>query len=363
VPPAIVASGGLIPASEKVRTFHAYPIGYTSPYEWYLEGVSRRPGFPSDLLAFQRRFSSERACFDYLIEARWPDGFACPACGGVKSFMRGDRLAVQCMGCRRYFSATAGTVMNRTRQPLASWLLAAYLMVTSKRGLSADELRRHLGLARYEPAFLMLHKLRAAMVDPERTRLGGIVEVDETLVGGVRRGAGKGTWRGAQQAVIGAIEVRGGKSPGRIRLYQLPQPLSVHVLEFLKQNVDLGATVRTDASHLYDRVVDSGFNHDIVSVAHGARQEEVLPTLHLAFANLKAWLQGTFHGAVRKEHLQAYLDEFTFRFNRRGNLQAAFQRVLGIGTTVQGPTHAGLYRGTRNHSKPLTPRQPAGLDT
>lgn len=249
--------------------------------------------------------------------------------------------------------------MHRTRQPLSSWLLAAFLMVVDKRGVSAVQLQRDLGIKRHEVAYQMLHKLRAAMVAPDRTLLRGTVEVDETFVGGERRGGGSGKWKGAQEVVVGAIEIRGGRTPGRIRLKQIPEALSVHVLPFLKDNVEEGSVIRTDASQIYQRVPSTGFDHDIVSTAHGARQEDVLPTLHLAFSNLKAWLQGTFHGAVRKEHLQAYLNEFTFRFNRRGNLHAAFQRVLSIGTTVEGPTYAGLYEGTWPHPNQANRRRMA----
>lgn len=307
-----------------------------------------RPGFPTSIPAFHRMFPDEEACFRYLVDSRWPSGFRCPKCGGEKSFARGDRLALQCTGCRRFFTATAGTAMHRSRQPLSYWLLAAWMLVTDKRGVSATLLARDLDL-RLETAWNMLHKLRAAMVDPDRTPLRGLVEVDETLVGGIRRGAGKGTWKGAQQIVVGALEVRGKHTPGRIRLRHLTEGREVLALQFLKESVDPDSTVRTDGGYLYKNLLDHGFNHDIVSTAHGARQEDVLPALHLAFSNLKAWLQGTFHGAVRKEHLQAYLNEFAFRFNRRGNLHAGFQTILSIAPKVTGPTYEGLYKGRFAH--------------
>ena len=318
------------------------------------------PDFATSLPDFMRRFPNERACFDYLIRARWPDAFRCPGCACNRWVALSQRLAVECASCHKILSATAGTVMHGTKQPLCSWLLAAFLLVVDKRGISAAQLQRALGIKRYEVAYQMLHKLRAAMVAPERESLRGVVEVDETLVGGIRKGAGKGTWKGAQQIVIGAVEVRGGKTPGRIRLLQMPEGRATLAIQFLKENVDPDATVRTDGGYLYKDLLENGFNHDIVSVAHGARQEDVLPTLHLAFSNLKTWLLGTLHGAVRKEHLQAYLNEFVFRFNRRRNLQAAFLRVLGIGTTVEGPTYAGIYEGTWSHKNPGRPRKAGG---
>ena len=310
------------------------------------------PGFPTSLPEFVRRFPDERACFDYLVEARWPGAWECPGCGHDRWYPRKGRLAVECAKCCKVLTATAGTVMHGSRQPLCSWLLAAFLLVVDKRGVSAVQLQRALGIKRHEVAYQMLHKLRAAMVAPEHEPLRGVVEVDETLVGGIRRGAGKGTWKGAQQVVVGAIEVRGGTTPGRVRLRHLLEGREALAVQFLKENVEPDATVRTDGGYLYKNLLQHGFNHDVVSMAHGAKQEEVLPTLHLAFSNLKAWLQGTFHGAVRKEHLQAYLNEFTFRFNRRKNLHAAFQRILGIGTSVEGPTYAGIYGGTWAHPAP-----------
>jgi transposase-like protein len=316
-----------------------------------------RPDFPLNLLDFQRRFRTEEDCFRYFVDSRWPDGFACPSCGGGRAFARGDRLALQCASCKRFYTATAGTVMHGSRQPLGSWLLAAFLLVVDKRGVSAVQLQRVLGIKRHEVAYQMLHKLRAAMVAPDRTPLRGLVEVDETFVGGERRGGGSGRWKGAQEVVVGAVEVYGVRTPGRLRLKQIPDDLQTHILGFVRGNVEEGSVVRTDGSPAYPALTKEGYRHEVESTAHGMKQAEVLQTLHLAFSNLKTWLHGTFHGAVRKEHLQAYLNEFVFRFNRRGNLHAAFQRVLGIGTTVAGPTYAGIYDGTWAHPNPDSRRR------
>ena len=204
---------------------------------------------------------------------------------------------------------------------------------------------------------LVLHKLRAAMVAPNREMLRGRVEVDEALVGGVRKGGGSGTWAGAQEVVIGAVEVVGEVKPGRLRLAHIPGALKRHAVPFVKANVEAGSSVVTDGPNIYDSLESLGVTREIESTAHGVPQEYVLRTLHLMFANLKTWLQGTFHGAVRKEHLQAYLNEFTFRFNRRGNLHAAFQTVLGIGSQVPGPTYQGLYSGDWKHPNPRYTRR------
>jgi transposase-like protein len=311
-----------------------------------------RPDFPRSLPEFQRRFSTERACFDYLIQSRWPDEFSCPKCGHGKWYGREKRLAVECASCRKVLSATAGTVMHGSRQPLSSWLLAAFLMVVDKRGVSAQQLQRALGIKRHEVAYLMLHKLRAAMVDPDRAPLRDLVEVDEAFLGRVR---GKpGTSIGGHAVIVGAVEVHGVKTPGRVRLKHIPADLQTHLFTFIRDHVEAGSILRTDGARSFDRIKRQGYRHEVESTAKGMAQADVLQTIHLVFSNLKTWLQGTFHGAVRKEHLQAYLNEFVFRFNRRGNLHAAFQRILGIGTKVGGPTYDALYSGEWTHPNPAS---------
>lgn len=185
-----------------------------------------RPSYPRSITDFAQQFATEDACFGYLMQCRWPDGFRCEACGHDVGYPRSDRRAVECGRCGKIASATSGTVMHRSRQPLRHWLWAAYLMTTDKRGISASQLQRHLGLTRYETAFQMLHKLRAAMVAPERSLLRGVVEVDETYIGAPPRNRAP---REALEKLIvaGAVEVRtsaktGRTRPGRIRLRHLP---------------------------------------------------------------------------------------------------------------------------------------------
>ena len=183
-----------------------------------------RPTFPRTFPEFVRRFSSEDACRQYLFDSRWPDGFQCPRCGNTEAYARPDRPILRCTGCGKEYSATAGTVMHRSRQPICNWLWAAYLVVTDKRGISAVQLQQQLGIERYETAFNMLHKLRAAMVNPAREKLRGTVEVDETYIGGPEPGK---RGRGAQgkALVVGAVEVRetsrGSTRPGRLRLKRI----------------------------------------------------------------------------------------------------------------------------------------------
>ncbi len=242
--------------------------------------------------------------------------------------------------------ATAGTVMHRSKQPLSVWLTAAFLLVTDKRGISAAQVQRALGL-RYETAFQILHKLRAAMVAPHRDLLCGRVDVDETYVGGSREGP-RGRGALGKMIVLGAVEKHGQRS-GRLRLRHVQNTTGATLMRFIQESIEPGSTVVTDANNSYNRVWGLGYHHVIESTARGDDPEDVLPGLHLAISNLKTWLKGTFHGAAGAKHLQAYLNEYVFRFNRRGNLQAAFQRLLGLGLGARGPTYAGLYGGRWKH--------------
>lgn len=315
-----------------------------------------RPSFPTSRPDFNRMFPNDRTCFDYLIQSRWPGKQECPKCGGTKWYARTEALAVECAACHKLITATSGTVMHGSRQPLCSWLLAAWALVTDKRGVSATYLAGELNV-KVDTAWLMLHKLRAAMVDPDRSPLRGRIEADATLIGGERRGGGSGKWKGAQQTVLGAVEVTGAHTPVRLRLQHVSDETRANVMAFLKDNVERGSHVTTDAANVYDALGTLGMWRQVESTAWGAKQEDVLPTLHMVFSNLKKTLMGTYRGAIRQEHLASYLGEFVFRFNRRHNLHAAFQTILGIAPKVEGPTRAGLYSGEFRHANPKKRRR------
>ena len=251
--------------------------------------------------------------------------------------------------------------MHATRTPLQAWFLGAYLVTTQTPGVSAVQLQRQLGLARYETAFQMLHKLRAGMVRPNRDCIGADwpVEVDETLVGGRTKGEGRGVHHKA--VVVGAIEVRprslqaNGKNPqravyaGRLRLCLVPNRSAKTLTGFVQENVVKGAVVRTDGWGGYDELTKLGYAHEpMVQGGDGAKIDAHLPMIHIAFSNLKTWLMGTHHG-VSQQHLPAYLNEFVFRFNRRFYPMTAFASILGIGVNLLGPTYRGLYDGTWDH--------------
>lgn len=306
-----------------------------------------RPGYPRSIVEFTREFATEEQCLAYLVRCRWPDGFRCRRCGGEKAWPRPDRKAMRCAGCDLITTVTAGTAMHRNRLPLKSWLWAAYMVATDKRGLSALALQRQLGLGRYETAYQMLQKLRSATVAPDRTRLGGVVEVDETLIGAPFRG--RKERRAADKAVVvGAVEVlptKKGTQPGRVRLRHVPTASKPRLMAFVKDCVEPKALVITDGHETYDELEKLGYEHGIESTTMGEAQENVLRHLHLVFSNLKTWLDGTHHGRVSKKHLQQYLDEFTFRFNRRHTPQAAFQTILGIAAKTPPRTYEQVYAG------------------
>lgn len=295
------------------------------------------PNFPRTFPEFMRMFPTERACFDYLVLARWPGGtgFECPKCGSDRGWGRSERLAIECAKCKTLTSATAGTVMHRTHMPLSAWLTAAWFLVTDKRGISSVQLASQLG-TRQETAYHMLHKLRAAMVDPERTMLSGVVEVDESFINTIP----------AKPLVAGAVEVRGDGEKtwlGRIRLRHIFDRESATFLDFIIGNVEENSTVITDGHASYGDVSLGDYEHKVETTARGLPKSDVLRHYHLVISNLKTYLAGTYHGAVEMKHLQAYLNEYTFRFNRRNNLPAAFQRLLGIASEVEGPEYDEIY--------------------
>lgn len=307
-----------------------------------------RPDFPANLPDFLRRFPDEAACAEYVYRSRWPDGWACPACGSVSAYDETSRRRIECRDCSHQTSVTAGTIMHRSHLPLAKWLLAAYFVTTDKRGISAKYLGKQLGVG-YETAWGLLHKLRAAMIAPERSKLSGVIEVDETEIGSPKRGRAREETP-EKMIVVGAVERRmnpetGRYYAGRLRLKYLPDGRAREdLLHFIVRSAAFKSTIVTDAANVYTANVQPlGYVSAIESTAQGMKPGDVLPIFHLVASNLKAWLAGTHHGGVSAKHIQAYLDEYVFRFNRRGNPQAAFQTVLGIAGGKRGPEIDQLY--------------------
>ena len=271
--------------------------------------------FPKKLLEFEAMLSTEEQCRAYLERQKWPDGFRCPRCGGDKSWYVASRRLRVCSGCQHHCSLTAGTALQGTRKPLRAWFWAMYLLTSSKGGLSAKELQHHLGCS-YQTAWTWLHKLRAAMVVPDREPLTGEVEVDETYIGGPEKGP---RGRGAEGKTIlaCAVEMRE-TSAGRVRLAVIENASKEKLNAFLLGRVEAGSTTHTDGWRVYGDLERSGYRH-ILTVVDGSGLEahELLPCVHRVFSLLKRWILGTHQGSVSSKHLPAYLEEFTFRFNRR----------------------------------------------
>ena len=300
-----------------------------------------RPNFPRTPAEFQGRFASEEDCRRYLVACRWPDGFRCPRCGAREAYEVAGRELLQCRSCRHQASVTAGTVLHRTHVPLRLWFAAAYLVTTRTPGFSAVQLRRQLGLARYETAWTMLHKLRRAMLRPERDRLSGVVEVDEAYVGGLEEGRRGGRRRDSGKSiVVGAVEVRG-RGSGRVRLAVVRDLSAASLVPFVEASVDPGSTELTDGWQGY-APLRKGYDHRPSTVGDPRNASKLFPRVHRTFSNLKTWLQGTHHG-VGAKHLPHYVDEFVFRFNRRRTPMAAFQLLLGLSSRHPPTTHKMLY--------------------
>jgi transposase-like protein len=332
--------------------------------------------FPGSLPEFQKLFPDDYACVAYLERIHFEHGFRCH-CGwsGEPYRITGKPWVLRCRKCQGNTSLMANTIMERTHTPLSTWFWAAYLITTMTPGMSAVQFQRQLGLSRYETAFQILHKLRAGMVRPDRDRIGGKaaehVEIDETWVGGKTRGEGKGTHH--QTLVSAAVEVRtrkpkdlpgdthskavprrGGRYAGRLRLAVVPNRTAKTLVSFVEASVEPGTMIVTDDWGGYDSLSKIGYQHlQVAERGEAKTAEEYLPIVHLIFSNMKAWLLGVHHG-VAPQHLQAYLNEFTFRFNRRFYPFNAFRSLLGVASDVEGPTYESLYDHTWAHPLSLT---------
>ncbi len=269
--------------------------------------------FPETLIEFREWFSTEESCVDYLIKLRWPNGFICPCCS-KQNARRTTRGIFECKECKRQTSVTAGTLFHGTRKPLRLWFEAMWHITNQKYGANALGLQRVLNLGSYNTAWRWLHRLRRAMVRPGRDNIAGTVEIDETYIGGERSGKrGRGSENKA--LVVVAVEDKSeksktGKGIGRIRLAHISDASANELIGFIENQVCIGSCIRTDGWSGYKSLSDIGYQHKVV----GSKE---LVIAHLVISLLKRWLLGTYQGAVRPEHLSYYLDEFTFRFNRR----------------------------------------------
>ena len=264
-------------------------------------------------------FHDEAACVSYLEQLRWPQGFVCPRCDDTGEPIRASRGRFICRGCRHQCTVTAGSVFDKTRTPLRSWFAAVWYMTSQKHGVSALGLQRALGLGSYQTAWMMLHRLRRAMVRVGRERLSGVVEVDETYVGGRDVGYSRVSHPDSKKSIVAvAVELLEPKGFGRIRLRCIPTASQDSLIPFVQESIEPGSVVHTDGSWAYRSLHKHGYaRHKIVLAGSPDPAHVSMLAVHRVASLLKRWLLGTHQGSVQPNQLQPYLDEYTFRFNRR----------------------------------------------
>ena len=279
---------------------HSRPVGGTD--------------YPRTYQEFRAWFPDDVACREYLGKLRWPDGFTCPECGVGGGWRTGKGLWM-CAGCGRKTSATAGTIFHRSHTPLSTWFAAIWFVTSQKNGVSAQGLKDALGFGSYETAWAWLHKLRRAMVRPERDLLSGLVELDQSFLGG--RSAGKRGPSSDKLPITIAVERTNRGKLGRLRLELADRPGGLDIIDFAQDVIAPGATIHTDGARMFTRFTDLGYIHQATPGNTADDLDLVMPGPHLISSLLKRWTAGTLHYRISPQHLPYYLDEFTFRFNRR----------------------------------------------
>lgn len=307
--------------------------------------------YPRTAVELRDWFPTEQTCRDYLVRLRWPGGIRCPDCDAAEVWSMKPPF-YRCAHCGYDFTVTAGTLFADTHKPLRLWLEAIWHVTNQKSGASALGVQRILGLGSYRTAWNWLHKLRRAMVRPGRDRLAGVVEVDETFIGGPRPGK-RGRGAAGKTLVLVAAQADGRKI-GRIRLARIADAAAASLEPAVQQAIEPGTRVQTDDWSGYHRLGALGYDHEVIQPA-AELGDNLLPRVNLVASLLKRWLLGTHQGAVRPWHLGYYLDEFTFRFNRRTSRSRGllFYRLLEQAVALAPVTGKELVGGrplTRLHS-------------
>ncbi|MHB8181958.1 MAG: IS1595 family transposase [Acidithiobacillus ferrivorans] len=288
-------------------------------------------------------YKTEEDCRQALFEHRWPEGFCCPRCGHDQAYAHKKRPLFQCRACRHQASVTAGTIMEGTRTDLKKWFLAIYLLASTKKPLSSAELARQLGIATVT-AWTMRRKIMHAMSRREgELMLVGVVEMDESYVGGARSGIrGRGAEGKTPVAVMCEQNESGGCSLAHMQV--LGDISGISLGEAAQSSITPGSIVATDGLPAYGKLASRGFEHEPLIVG-GADASELLPWVHITISNFKRWILDVFHG-VSAKHLQSYLDEFCYRLNRRSQRTDLFRRVLNRCVRFTEPvTYAQLIAG------------------
>ena len=302
--------------------------------------------YPNTYRGFVDMFPDGAACVAYLAKLRWPEGLVCPACKTNAVPWQASRGRLACPLCRHQTSVSAGTIFDKTRTPLTTWFEAAWHVSTAKNGLSAKTLERTLG-TQYRVAWTMLQRFRVAMVDADRKPLSGTIEVDETFIGGVKQGGKRG--RGAVKSIVAiAVEIQEPAGLGRVRMRHIPDASSASLLPFVRAVTAPGSVVHTDGWSGYNGLSAHGFIRKVtVQSASGDPTHVSMPGVHRVSSLLKRWILGTHQGSVVPGHLQAYLEEFTFRFNRRTSRSRGlvFRRLLERAVATRPVTECAVTNG------------------
>lgn len=296
---------------------------------------------PNNQIAFEKMFATEEQCIDYVIGVRWENGFVCPSCGHG-AFWKQSRRRICCKQCRTKISVLSGTLFEQTNKSLSLWFRVIWSMIAAKNGMSALGLQRIMGFGGYQTAWSWLHKLRRLCILPDRSKLTGKVEVDETFLGGKREGK---RGRGAAGKILVAIAVEVvGQRTGRVRLGVIADATKKSLQEFIEMNVEKGSEIVTDGWNAYKDI--PGYTHTVSDKKQEVESETVLPNVHRVASLLKRWQLGTHQTYITGPRAQNYLDEFTFRYNRR----TAKSRGLLFGRIMKHAVHHApiLYQDISN---------------
>jgi transposase-like protein len=301
--------------------------------------------YPKTMFEFEQNFATEKSCKEYLYQLRWPEGFICPRCSHREAW-KTDRGQFHCRQCKYRVSVTAGTIFQDTHLPLRVWFKAMWQVVGQKNGISALGLKRVLGLRSYQTTWMMMHKLRKAMVRPNRDQLVGPVQVDETYIGGPQAGK-RGRGAAGKTLVLVAVEVRD-KAPGRIRLHKVKDASGASLIPAVKESVQPKSEIRTDGWEGYNGLSSCSYSRTIIRETAEVGKN-LLPLANRVTSLLKRWLMGTHQGKPSPSHLDYYLDEFVFRFNRRTSRSRGLlfyrlaQQAISVGPLVGSEIAGGKH--------------------
>jgi hypothetical protein len=321
--------------------------------------------YPRSTGEFQSWFSTDEDCLNYLDWLRWPQGFVCPRCENPGGWLVADG-SYKCSMCKAQTAVTAGTLFDRRRSPLTVWFAACWMFASQKDGVSALSLQRSLEIGSYPTAWAMLHRLRTVLVRPGRDRLTGIVEVDETYFGGEEPGLRGGRAKGKKALVAVAVERKEPHGYGRCRMAVVRDGSAESLQAFVSDSVELGATVVTDGWPSYVGVTRLGYVHEPHSQRAAAASGEdvgaLLPGVHRVASLAKRWMLGTHQGRYDAAHLQSYLNEFAFRFNRRRSTSRGlvFYRVLELAIAHDPVRYRQLIANPKPKKVPPLPPERRG---